>query len=62
MKYVFKCVFSFLRSGVEAKAGREVGNECLNTRLGNTLLCAGYSVKLSLYPAHSREVGGNLEI
>ena len=62
MKYLFKFIFSFLRSGIEAKRGvefchsarnafrirrKDSGPECLNTRFPLlTLLCAGYSVKL----------------
>ena len=61
MKYLLKFIFSFLRSGVEAKRGvefchstrnasrirQEVGTECLNTSFPlPTLLRAGYSVKL----------------
>ena len=62
MKYLFTFIFSFLRSGVEAKSAAlssapqhamlpELGGkwvtECLNTRFPPpTLLCARYSVKL----------------
>ena len=61
MKYLFTLMFSFLRSGVEAKSGvefrhstrnasrsrRKVGNGVSYTRFPlPTLLCAGYSVKL----------------
>ena len=46
MKYLLKFIFSFFRSGVEAKAG----TECLNTRFPlPTLLCARYSVKLIIF-------------
>ena len=61
MKYLFKFIFSFLRSDVEAKRGvafrhstrnasrirQKWGTDCLNTRFPlPTLLFAGYSVKL----------------
>ena len=62
IKYLLKLIFSFLRSGVEAKRGvmssaiqqamppefgRKRGTECVNTRLPlPNLLCTGYSVKL----------------
>ena len=60
-KYLFKCIFSFLRSGVRRNAalssatphamslefGGNWGLECLNTKFSlPTLLYAVYSVKL----------------
>ena len=60
MKYLFKLILSFLRSGIKAKRGVEYrhstcnalkfngkwGTECLNTSPLQTLLFTGYSVKL----------------
>ena len=62
MKYLLKFIFPFLRSGVEVQRGVEFchstrnasrirqkgGNGVLNARFPlPTLLCAGYSVKLT---------------
>ena len=63
IKYLFKCIFSFIRSDVDSKTelsfvtqhtmpleSRKWGMECLNTRSPlPTLLCAGYSVKQIFY-------------
>ena len=58
MKYLFKFIFPFLCSSVEAKRlvrhampsefGGKWGTECLNTKF-SILLCVGYSVMLILF-------------